>query len=106
VPAIATRVLIEPLDEDPTVACEHAERMESILEEAGIDLPQMHHGDGVASWAVNERGLAQGHDIRTGIEDTGYLPDGSPAADNESLIRAATALVGDAGRTLAESARQ
>jgi len=103
VPAIATRVLIEPLDEDPTVACEHAERMESILEEAGIDLPQMHHGDGVASWAVNERGLAQGHDIRTGIEDTGYLPDGSPAADNESLIRAATALVGDAGRTLADT---
>lgn len=100
VPLLAVYVLVEPLDEDPQVACDHAAAMEAILEAAGIGLPQMHHGDGIASWAVNQRALARGHDIRTGIEDTGELPDGSVASDNAALVRAAAALVAQAGRSL------
>jgi uncharacterized protein (DUF849 family) len=50
------RVLVEPLDRDPAQAVAHAAEMEEVLVAAGISLEQVHHGDGVASWAVNERG--------------------------------------------------
>jgi uncharacterized protein (DUF849 family) len=86
------RVLIEPLDADPARAVEHASEMERIVTEAGIALEQMHHGDGVASWAVNERALRRGHGIRTGLEDTPTLPDGRAAVDNADLVRAAVRL--------------
>lgn len=86
------RVLVEPLDADPDTAVEHAAVMEAVLAEAGIDLEQVHHGDGVASWAVNRRALERGHGIRTGLEDTTVLPDGRPAADNADLVRAALSL--------------
>jgi uncharacterized protein (DUF849 family) len=100
VPGLTERVLVEPLDSDPATAVAHAAAMERILSGAGITLPQMHHGDGLASWAVNRRGLARGHDIRTGIEDTGQLPDGTDADDNADLVRAAVDLVAAAGRSL------
>lgn len=56
-------------------------------------LRAVHHGEGIASWAVNERALRRGHGIRTGLEDTTVLPDGRPAPDNAALVRAAVALV-------------
>ena len=86
------RALIEPLDADPAQAVAHAAEMEEILVAAGISLEQIHHGDGVASWAVNKRALERGHGIRTGLEDTTVLPDGRPAADNATLVRAAAAM--------------
>ena len=86
------RVLVEPLDEDPAVAVEHAAAMEAVLDAAEITLPQVHHGDGIASWAVNERAVRRGHGIRTGLEDCPVLPDGTPARDNAELVRAAVAL--------------
>jgi uncharacterized protein (DUF849 family) len=86
------RVLVEPLDPDAQRAVEHAAEIERIVTEAGIELEQMHHGDGIASWAVNERALRRGHGIRTGLEDTGVLPDGRVAADNAELIGAAIRL--------------
>jgi uncharacterized protein (DUF849 family) len=67
--------------------------MEGTLVAAGIRLEQVHHGDGVASWAVNARALQRGHGIRTGLEDTMVLPDGRPAADNAALVRAAAAMM-------------
>lgn len=87
------RVLIEPLDADPDAAVRHAEAMERVVTEAGIALPQVHHGDGIASWAVNRRAISRGHGIRTGLEDTPVLPDGRTAAGNEELVRAAAALI-------------
>lgn len=87
------RVLVEPLDADPERAVAHAAAIEGILEAAGISLEQVHHGDGIASWAVSARARARGHGIRTGLEDTTVLPDGRPAADNASLVRAAVAMI-------------
>jgi len=86
------RVLIEPLDAAPQAAVEHAAHMEAVVTEAGIDLEQIHHGDGIASWSVSARALKRGHGIRTGLEDTIVLPDGRPAIDNADLVRAAKAL--------------
>jgi uncharacterized protein (DUF849 family) len=87
------RALVEPLDADPDEAVAHADRIEGVLALAEIRLEQLHHGDGIASWAVNERGLARGHGIRTGLEDTGVLPDGTPAAGNADCVRAAAQLI-------------
>lgn len=87
------RALIEPLDADPEEAAAHAAAMEGVLAGAGISLEQVHHGDGVASWAVTARALERGHGIRTGLEDTTVLADGRPAADNAALVRAAAALM-------------
>jgi uncharacterized protein (DUF849 family) len=92
------RVLIEPLDPDPLQAVEHAAAMEAVLGRAGIALGQVHHGDGIASWAVNERALRRGHGIRTGLEDVPVLPDGRPAPDNPSLVRAAATLMASLDR--------
>lgn len=87
------RVLIEPLDPEPGDAVAHAAAMEEVLEAAGVRLEQVHHGDGIASWAVSERALRRGHGMRTGLEDAPFLPDGRPAADNAELVRAAAALI-------------
>lgn len=87
------RVLIEPLDEDPTVAVRHAAAMEEIVSAAGITLPRVYHGYGMACWAVNQYGLKQGEGIRTGLEDVTLLPDGAPAPDNASLVAAAMHLI-------------
>ena len=68
--------MVEPLDADPDAAVAHAEAIERTLAEAGVTLEQVHHGDGIASWAVNRRAIPRGHGIRTGLEDTPVLPDG------------------------------
>lgn len=87
------RVLIEPLDADPGDAVRHAAEMERIVRDAGILLEQVYHGDGIASWAVNQRALERGHGIRTGLEDTPHLPNGDLALDNASLIDAAKRMI-------------
>jgi uncharacterized protein (DUF849 family) len=88
-----TRVLVEPLDSDPDDAVAHAAAMEKVLAQAQVRLQQVHHGDGIASWAVNRRAVARGHGIRTGLEDTPFLPDGQIARDNAALVRAAAAMI-------------
>lgn len=87
------RLLIEPLDPDPDTAVRHAAAMEEIVASAGIALEQVHHGYGIACWAVNRRALDRGHGIRTGLEDVTLLPDGSEARDNAELVVAAARLV-------------
>jgi uncharacterized protein (DUF849 family) len=88
-----TRVLVEPLDEDPQAAVSHADAMENVLAAAGVTLEQVHHGDLVASWAVSERAARRGHGIRTGLEDTTKLADGLPAPDNATLVGKAKRLL-------------
>ncbi len=87
------RVLIEPLDADTEAAVRHAAEMEDIVVSAGITLEQVHHGYGIACWAVNRRALDRGHGIRTGLEDVTLLPDGKPARDNADLVAAAAHLI-------------
>lgn len=90
---LCARALVEPLDAEPEAAVALAEAIEQLLADAGIGLEQVHHGDGIASWAVNRRGAARGHGIRTGLEDTPVLPDGSVARGNGELVAAAAALL-------------
>jgi uncharacterized protein (DUF849 family) len=92
------RVLVEPLDANPDDAVAHAAAIEEILAQASLARQQVHHGDGIASWAVNTRALARGHGIRTGLEDTTVLPDGRSAPDNAALVSAAAAMIAAASK--------
>ena len=44
-------------------------------------------------WAVHDACARLGGDVRTGLEDTFYLPDGSRAKDNGELISALVCLL-------------
>ena len=87
------RAMVEPLDADPAAAVAHAEAIEALLLQKDVLIEQVHHGDGIASWAVNERAVDRGHGIRTGLEDTPVLPDGRIAAGNGELVAAAARLL-------------
>lgn len=89
------RALIEPLDADPDAALAHAAAIERVLAQAGIILPQVHHGDGIASWVVNARAIRRGHGIRTGLEDTPVLPDGRAADGNGDLVATGALLLAE-----------
>jgi len=101
------RALVEPLSPDPDDAVALAAAIEQALVDSAVQLEQVHHGDGIASWAVNRRAVARGHGIRTGLEDTPVLPDGRLASGNGELIAAAVLLVKESSRTQqrGESAR-
>lgn len=86
------RAMVEPLDPDPRDAVANAKTIERTLDEGGVRLGQIHHGDGIASWAVNRRAVERGHGIRTGLEDTPILPDGRVASGNGELVAAASLL--------------
>ena len=92
-PDRCVRAMVEPLGEDPDLALAEAEAIEEVLHAAEVRLEQVHHGDGLASWAVNRRGAARGHGIRTGLEDTPVLPDGSPVSGNAELVAAAARIL-------------
>ncbi len=87
------RAMVEPLDPEPDDALAHAEAIERELAAGDVRLEQVHHGDGIASWAVNRRAAARGRGIRTGLEDTPVLPDGRLASGNGELITAAVLLL-------------
>lgn len=87
------RAMVEPLNPDPKDAVTLAEAIERTLADADIQLEQVHHGDGIASWSVNRRAVAHGHGIRTGLEDTPVLPDGRTASGNAELVAAAMSLL-------------
>jgi uncharacterized protein (DUF849 family) len=71
------RALIEVSGEDPV---SEAAAMEAAFEEAGFDVPRVHHGYGAATWDVIDAALTLGRDVRVGLEDT---LDGS---SNASLV--------------------
>ncbi len=93
------RAMVEPLNADPDDAVALAEAIEQALTDGAVQLEQVHHGDGIASWAVNRRALARGHGIRTGLEDTPFLPDGRIASGNGELVTAAVLLMKQSSRT-------
>jgi uncharacterized protein (DUF849 family) len=77
-----TRILIEPVDVDPTgaVALVAAIRME-------LKGPILQHGDGAATWVLIEDAVRNGLDTRVGLEDTQEAPNPQLVARAMSLIR-------------------
>jgi uncharacterized protein (DUF849 family) len=85
------RVLVEPTTQEPELALQRVAEIEDQL--GGLAVDQLHHADGPATWAVIERAICQGRDIRIGLEDTLRLPDGRAARDNAELVAAAMGLL-------------
>ena len=56
-------------------------------------------------WPVHRRTAELGGMLRTGLEDTFYLPDGSRASGNGALVEALARCARDAGRDIASPAR-
>ena len=52
-------------------------------------------------WPLHRRAAELGGDLRTGLEDTIYLPDGSRAASNGDLVKALVAVARQSGRAVA-----
>lgn len=86
-------VLMEPEDEIPAAAVSSAAAAAAELARLGIAARQVRHGYGTATWDVLRVALADGQDIRIGLEDTTVLPDGKVAAGNGDLAAAAARLV-------------
>ncbi len=55
-------------------------------------------------WPLHQRTAELGGDLRTGLEDTFYLPDGSKATSNGQLIESIVACARKAGRDIASPA--
>ena len=91
--AWSLRVLVEATPIEPAKAVAAAAAVDAELDQAGIWLPRLHHGEGIATWAVLDAGLDLGRDVRVGLEDTVQLPDGSGARDNAQLVAAAVEMV-------------
>jgi uncharacterized protein (DUF849 family) len=87
------RVLVETQRTEPRAAIAEARAIDDELDRARIRVARLHHGEGLATWAVIEAALERHHDIRIGLDDTLQLPNGTPARDNAELVEAAVALV-------------
>jgi uncharacterized protein (DUF849 family) len=85
-------VLMEPEDRDPAAAVATAAAAAAELARQGVTARQVRHGYERATWAVLGAALADGQDIRVGLEDTTVLPGGAPAAGNADLVAAAAQL--------------
>ena len=86
-------VLMEPEELTPADAVATAAETAAELARLGIAARQVRHGYDLATWEVLRAALADGQDIRVGLEDTTFLPDGSVAEGNADLVAAAVRLV-------------
>ena len=69
-------------------------------------VPDVPHQWGVigisrAQWGLLAAALSLGGNVRVGLEDNFYLPDGTMARSNGDLVARAARMAGDAGRRLA-----
>jgi uncharacterized protein (DUF849 family) len=87
-----TRVLVEPLGSTPQDGLATVAAIHRVLDEGGVRVPRLQHGDGEATWPLIEDAIVRGVDTRVGFEDTLLLPDGRPAGSNADLVAAARAL--------------
>ena len=55
-------------------------------------------------WALHRKAAELGGHLRTGVEDTFYLPDGARCRGNGELVEALVAVARDAGREIASPA--
>lgn len=77
------------LSGDPT---KHASQIHAALDDIGITVPRLEHGDEEWTWPLVEDAFRRGWATRVGFEDSVFLPDGRVADDNAGLVSAAVGL--------------
>jgi uncharacterized protein (DUF849 family) len=90
------RVMFESEQQDLRVALEVVERLEKVLDRAGVKIPRLLHGLNGTAWDLIDAAVKRGYDTRIGFEDTLLLPNGAQAASNVALV---TEAVKRAGRS-------
>jgi uncharacterized protein (DUF849 family) len=83
------RVCIEPVEVPRADAVGLVTAIHQVLDLGGVTTPRLQHGDGEATWILIEDAISRGIATRVGLEDTLFMPDGSPAMCNADLVRAA-----------------
>lgn len=89
-----SHVLIEPMDPAADAALATGRAVQAVLDEAGVTLPRLMHGEESPAWAVFDAAAAAGLDVRMGLEDTLTGRSGGPVAGNAALIAEAVAAAG------------
>lgn len=84
------RVLIEIMHQDGAAALAELAAIERLLAGAPPK-PVLVHGDKAQVWPLVDAAFARGYSARVGLEDGKHLPDGSIAASNAALVKAAVA---------------
>ena len=89
------RVLVElPDGLDATESRLRADSLlDAVAEQVGDQIQVLLHGEGSSCWPALRYAAERGLATRIGLEDTLELPDGSPAADNLALVRAALDII-------------
>lgn len=90
--ALSLRILVEIETQDSAMALGEADAVLSTLVTAGVRKPILLHGVDATVWPLVERAFALGLSTRVGLEDGAALPNGTVAADNAELVRAAVRL--------------
>jgi uncharacterized protein (DUF849 family) len=72
-----------------------AEEARQIAALIPAEVLQLWHGSGERTWEVLAAAVAEGIDVRVGLEDVLVLPDGGVAPGNAELVAAAVALASD-----------
>jgi uncharacterized protein (DUF849 family) len=86
------RICIEPVEVSRADAVSLVSAIHEVLDRGNAKPPRLQHGDGAATWILIEDAIARGIATRVGLEDTFLLPDGTEAASNADLVRAARRL--------------
>ncbi|MFJ4223679.1 3-keto-5-aminohexanoate cleavage protein [Microbacterium sp. NPDC089695] len=86
------RVLIELPDEAADVVRGHAQGLIAHVRAEEPDIAILLHGEARSAWPAFALAAELGLESRIGLEDTLTLPDGRPASDNASIVRAARSL--------------
>jgi len=99
--AACSRVLVEvEAAVDAAEAVRAAAAIDVLLDGGLVEAPRLHHGGGLATWAVISTAIERGHDVRIGLEDTLVRSDGLVVVDNEELVRAAVDMARAGGRMI------
>lgn len=67
----------------------HASEIHAALDDIGVTVPRLEHGDEEWTWPLVEDAFRRGWATRVGFEDSIFLPDGNVARDNAALVAAA-----------------
>lgn len=90
--SVVLRMLVEVDEPDVDEAMIQADATLDVLSRMRSPKPILLHGFDATTWPFVERAFREGYSVRIGLEDTDRLPDGSVAASNADLVRAAFAL--------------
>jgi uncharacterized protein (DUF849 family) len=90
----ALRILIEVIDAPAEQAWPLATRILDRLDDLGLPVPRLLHGEGPAAWPLIDEAIRLVQPTRIGLEDVLHGPAGEPVSGNAELVRLALSRVG------------